>query len=74
LRAASSAPLTSPGTEVPRAFVHWPSDLAAEHVRSGAALLRAIVGAQLGAIARGDLPTRGDLEDADPALRGGATY
>ncbi|MFO0677523.1 MAG: hypothetical protein U0169_13390 [Polyangiaceae bacterium] len=50
---------------VPRVFVHWPSDLAGAHLDSGADVLRAMVDAQLDALAHGDMPTLGDNVRAD---------
>jgi hypothetical protein len=47
---------------VPRVFVHWPSALAGEHLDRGAAVMQAIIGAQLHAF---DAPTRGDNAIAD---------
>lgn len=56
---------------VPRVFVHWPSTLADKHHAAGAAVMKAILGAQLAAMARGDAPTAGDNALADPTLSGG---
>ncbi len=49
----------------PRVFVHWAKDISGEHLDRGASLMRAIVGAQLGAI---EEPTRGDPEMGDADL------
>jgi hypothetical protein len=60
----------------PRVFVHWPSELAHVHHAAGAAVMQAIIGAQLAAL-RGtafqsaDLPSHGENALADPTLRGG---
>ena len=59
---------------VPRVFVHWPSDLATMHREAGADVMRAVVGAQVASIARGEAPTRGTPELADPTLQGGAFF
>lgn len=45
------------GATLPRVFVHWPSSLTGAHLGDAAAVLGAIVDAQLGA---SDAPTRGD--------------
>ncbi len=45
------------GPSLPRVFVHWPSSLSGEHLGDAAALLGAIVDAQLSA---NEAPTRGD--------------
>jgi pyrrolidone-carboxylate peptidase len=66
--------LKSDHAAVPRVFVHWPSDLATVHREAGADVLAAILGAQLGAMARGEKPTRGVPSDADPTLQGGAFF
>jgi pyrrolidone-carboxylate peptidase len=58
-------------SNVPRAFVHWPADLATRHHQAGAEVMRAMVDAQLTALRDGDLPTVGDNADADSTLRGG---
>ncbi len=47
---------------VPRDFVHWPSQLAGDHLDRAAQIMAAILGAQLGAETD---PTRGDSETAD---------
>lgn len=59
---------------VPRVFVHWPSELAGAHHEAGAAVMKAILGAQLAATARGDAPTVGDNALADPTLQGGEFF
>lgn len=56
---------------VPRVFVHWPSTLADKHHAAGAEVMKAIIGAQLAAMARGDAPSAGDNALADASLRGG---
>lgn len=61
-------------SSVPRVFVHWPSDLASVHREAGAEVMKAIVGAQMGALLRGEKPTRGVPELADPSLQGGAFF
>lgn len=57
--------------ETPRVFVHWPSELADVHHAAGADVMRAIIGAQLGAMRSGDAPSRGENVLADPTLQGG---
>jgi hypothetical protein len=47
-------------SSVPRWFMHWPSDLAGDHVTASAAILRAALAAQLRAVADGPAPSRGD--------------
>jgi hypothetical protein len=59
---------------VPRVFVHWPSELADRHHAAGADVMKAILGAQLAALARGEAPTLGDNGIADPTLQGGAHF
>lgn len=61
-------------SEVPRVFVHWPSDLADKHHQAGADVLRSIIAAQLRATNAGDLPTPGDNALAGPAPQGGGDY
>jgi hypothetical protein len=56
---------------VPRVFVHWPSEMATKHHAAGAEIMKAILDAQLTALAHGDAPTPGDNTLADPTLRGG---
>lgn len=56
---------------VPRAFMHWPSQMADKHHAAGAEVMRSILDAQLVALARGDAPTPGDNALADPSLPGG---
>jgi pyrrolidone-carboxylate peptidase len=60
--------------QVPRVFVHWPSEMATKHHQAGAEIVKAILDAQLGALARGDRPTPGDNALADPTLQGGAFF
>ena len=59
---------------VPRVFVHWPSELADKHHRAGADVMKAVIGAQLAALARRENPTLGDNALADPTLQGGAFF
>jgi pyrrolidone-carboxylate peptidase len=59
---------------VPRVFVHWPSEMATKHHAAGADVMRAILDAQLTAMAHGDAPTLGDNIQADPTLQGGAFF
>jgi len=59
---------------VPRVFVHWPADMATKHHRAGADVMRAILDAQLTALAEGDVPTPGDNALADPTLQGGTFF
>lgn len=61
-------------TKVPRVFVHWPSELATKHHAAGADVMRTVIDAQLSAIKRGDLPTKGDNAIADPGLQGGGFF
>ncbi|MBX3188852.1 MAG: hypothetical protein KF819_17670 [Labilithrix sp.] len=61
-------------TRTPRVFVHWPSEMATMHHAAGAEVMKTILDAQLGALARGDAPTVGDNALADPALRGGSFF
>jgi hypothetical protein len=49
-------------SEIPRVFVHWPKDLAGEHLDRGASVMATIIGAQL--TAKAD-PVRGDPSMAD---------
>ncbi len=58
--------------DTPRVFVHWPSGLTAQHLEAGADVMRAMLDAQLVAIATGDFPTLGDNALADPSLKGTA--
>jgi hypothetical protein len=58
----------------PRAFVHWPSEMATIHHEAGAAVMRAILDAQLTALARGEPPIPGANAMADPSLRGGNVF
>jgi pyrrolidone-carboxylate peptidase len=59
---------------VPRVFVHWPSEMATKHHRAGAEVMKAVLDAQLVALARGDAPTPGDNALADPTLQGGGFF
>ncbi len=59
---------------VPRVFVHWPSEMATKHHAAGADIMRAILDAQLTALAHGDAPTPGDNALADPTLQGGSFF
>lgn len=59
---------------VPRVFVHWPSDMLDAHHVTGAAIMRAMIRAQLLASKQGDVPTPGDNANADPTLQGGAFF
>jgi len=59
---------------VPRAFVHWPSELSPAHDDAAADVMRALISAQVTASARGDDPTPGDNRHASDALSGGAFY
>lgn len=63
--------LTSDHRNTPRVFVHWPSELADKHHAAGADVMKAIIGAQLAALAENAAPTRGDNALADPTLQGG---
>ena len=46
---------------LPRLFVHWPSELAGAHLRSGAAVMGALIDAQLTALASyTDYPVEGE--------------
>lgn len=59
---------------VPRVFVHWPSEMATKHHAGGAEIMKAILDAQLTALAHGDAPTPGDNALADPTLQGGEFF
>lgn len=59
---------------VPRVFVHWPSEMATKHHEAGAEVMKAIIDAQLTAMARGDAPTDGNNALADPTLQGGTFF
>lgn len=48
--------------DVPRDFIHWPSQLSESHVDRAAEVMETILGAQLGAA---EPPTRGDATTAD---------
>jgi hypothetical protein len=63
--------LTTDYRNVPRVFVHWPSDLADVHHAAGAEVMKAIIGGQLSALRNGATPSRGDNALADATLRGG---
>ncbi len=52
-------------SRTPRVFFHWPSGLAEHHHGAGAAVLRAAIGAQLAATARGE-SVRGDAMTPTP--------
>jgi pyrrolidone-carboxylate peptidase len=56
-------------SRVPRLFIHWPSEMADLFHAQGADVLKAIIGAQLGAE-----PTRGDNAMAAPDLAGGDVF
>ena len=56
---------------VPRVFVHWPAQMDNKHHAAGADVMKAIIDAQLTALAHGDAPTPGDNAIADPSLQGG---
>ncbi len=59
---------------VPHVFVHWPSEMATKHHAAGAEIMKAILDAQLTALAHGDVPTPGDNANADPTLQGGSFF
>lgn len=61
-------------SEVPRVFVHWPSELASVHREAGAEVLKALIGAQMNALAKGDAPTRGDGITPGEGLAGGTFF
>jgi hypothetical protein len=61
-------------SQVPRVFVHWPSEMADKHHQSGAEVMKSIIGAQLLASKSGDRPTKGDNANADPTLAGGGFF
>jgi pyrrolidone-carboxylate peptidase len=61
-------------TSVPRVFMHWPSELAGKHIDAGADIVRAVIDAQLTAIANGEAPSVGDNANANPDLAGGTTF
>lgn len=58
-------------SNVPRVFVHWPSDLADKHHLAGADVMKSIIAAQLRATNDGDAPTPGDNSLAAANLGGG---
>lgn len=60
-----SVSLNRDARAVPRVFLHWPSSLAGNHWDDGAAVLAAVLDAQLTAIGRGDAPIRGTNDIAD---------
>jgi len=57
--------------DVPRGFVHWPSDLGGDDIPRAARVMRAMIAAQLSA---SDEATRGDNRDSDDVVRGGPTF
>jgi pyrrolidone-carboxylate peptidase len=59
---------------VPRVFVHWPSELAEQHHEAGADVMKSIIAAQITASRTGDKPTLGDNAIADPTLAGGRFF
>lgn len=61
-------------SEVPRVFVHWPSDLEDKHHVAAADVMRSIIAAQLRATQEGDAPTAGDNALAAPNMEGGAFF
>ncbi len=61
-------------SNVPRVFVHWPSELASVHREAGADVMKALIGAQLSALAKGDTPTRGDGITPGDGLAGGTFF
>lgn len=58
-------------SQIPRVFVHWPSDLADRHHAAGAEVMKSIIAAQLGATTESTL---GDNANADPSLTGGTFF
>ncbi|MDB4945521.1 MAG: hypothetical protein JWP97_5055 [Labilithrix sp.] len=60
--------------KTPRVFVHWPSEMATMHHAAGADVMAAILDAQVSALTGADAPVRGDNDDADPTLAGGAFF
>ena len=66
-----SVTMTTDLSEVPRVFVHWPTELADKHHAAAADVMRSILDAQLGAT---EPATRGDNREADPTLAGGAFF
>ncbi len=66
--------LASALSDVPHVFVHWPGDLADSHHAAGAAVMQAVLDAQVAALAHGNAPTLGDDANADPTLKGGGTF
>lgn len=62
------ARLTRDHRATPRVFLHWPSTLRGEHLKAGADVMRAVLGAQLAAQRAGDRPVTGtnDLADLRP--------
>ena len=61
-------------SDVPRVFVHWPSDLADKHHEAGADVMKSIIAAQLRATKDGDVPTPGDNALAGPNTQGGGDF
>lgn len=67
--------LTTDARKIPRTFMHWPSKIAddAAFAKAGAEVMKAVLDAQLVALANGDTPTVGDNANADETL-GGDTF
>ncbi len=57
----------------PRAFAHWPADLAKIHTANGKDVMLAIIDAQLSQPVT-EPATRGDNRDAAEGLKGGSTF
>ena len=52
-------------SEVPRLFMHWPTQLKGPFLQAGASVMRAGIDAQLTALAAGKKPTTGENDRAD---------
>jgi hypothetical protein len=63
--------LSADHRNVPRVFVHWPSELADVHHAAGAEVMKAVIAGQLAALRANDLPSRGENSLADSTLQGG---
>ncbi len=57
-------------TSVPRVFVHWPSTLAGAHIDDATDVMRAVIDAQLVALASGDAPILGSNAMAEVVASG----
>ena len=74
---ANSVPvvLSRDHSRVPRAFLHWPSELTfGDRAQNGARVLAALADAQLAAAGSGNAPVAGSNDLAAPDLGGGDTF